>query len=138
MRIDTFLADYAQIETNGKANVLGLGWTVTTSPLGQHSLVVLFSADWDETNILHKFRVEFLDGDGLLVNVGEADSPQFIEINGEFEVGRPPGAVRGAPIQQVINFNFLPGIVLRPKQRYEYKVSVEGFPVSSSAAFTVR
>ena len=96
------LADSAQV-TNNKLYMLGGGWDRLTinRPLPtahQMAIAVSFLVDWNETNEKHKFELEVVDGDGAEVG----------RVQGEFEVGRPPGIPPGQRqrVQAALGVNF--------------------------------
>lgn len=137
MRATVFTADFAQADDHGKVNAVGLGWSVVSTPLPIHSVVVLFHVDWHETNEKHAFKVELLDEDGEVVRLDSEDGQArpVVEVQGEFEQGRPPGLVKGTPLVQPFAFTLPAGMPLEPGRRYEYKVTTG--TVEASAAFSV-
>ena len=83
------LADAAEIVAN-KLYLLGGGWnrfTVTTAFPAQHRMAaaVAFRVPWNNTNERHRFEIEVSDGDGQAMG----------KVEGQFEVGRPPGTPPG-------------------------------------------
>lgn len=83
------LADFAQVADN-KLYLMGGGWdklTINTQFPAQHlcSLAVSFRVPWDATNQRHNAQIEILSEDGASI----------ASINGQFEVGRPPGTPVG-------------------------------------------
>lgn len=137
MNIQVLLADYAQSDDRGKINAIGLGWTTAPTPLPQHAIAILFQADWHESNERHQFQLDLVDEDGQLVQyLGEEGEPSpFLNLEGEFEVGRPPGLTKGTPLIQALAVNMPPGMPLEPLRRYEYRVTVGD--VVSTASFSV-
>jgi hypothetical protein len=84
------MADGAQI-ANNKLYVLGGGWDVITInsafPATHHlGLAAAFRVPWTETNQRHTFE---------LAIVNEDSDEALVTLNGEFEVGRPPGIPQG-------------------------------------------
>ena len=83
------LADAGQV-VGQKLYLLGGGWnrlTVNALPRNQAiAIAVSFEIPWTETNKKHNCEIEFLDGDGT--RLGES-------VQGQFEVGRPPGMPEG-------------------------------------------
>ncbi|MBI2909375.1 MAG: hypothetical protein HYX92_17155 [Chloroflexi bacterium] len=84
------LADGAQV-ADGKLYILGGGWdSIHPEALpARHpaSLAVVLSVPWDETNEKHVFRLDLAGATGKTMN----------ELGGgQFEVGRPPDATKGA------------------------------------------
>jgi hypothetical protein len=79
------LADAAQV-TGGKLYLLGGGWDVLNVnqlfPVTRHcGVAAAFTVPWDQTNMRHNVEIEIQDDDGN----------DLAKIQGQFEVGRPPG-----------------------------------------------
>lgn len=64
MNVMLLLADFAQRDSIGKLNAIGMGWAHTTTPLGQHALVLLIDVDEDELGIEHELKVKLVDDAG--------------------------------------------------------------------------
>ena len=84
------VADAAQVVGN-KLYMMGGGWdrlTVRSGfPVNQHMGIALaFKIPWSETNERHSFEIE----------VATDDCQTLQKINGELEVGRPPGVPAGS------------------------------------------
>lgn len=83
------LADHAEV-INGKLYTMGGGWetlTVNALPAPQHfAIAVSFMVPWNETNQRHNITVELMNEDGK----------SFVRVDGELEVGRPPGIPLGS------------------------------------------
>ena len=92
------LADAAEV-TGGKLYLLGGGWdrlTVNSQPARRNLAVALaFRVPWHETNKRHTFQLDLSDDDGVSI----------ASVEGELEVGRPPGIPQGQPqiTQLVVN-----------------------------------
>ena len=89
MRLEwLILADAAQ-NVGGKLFLLGGGWEtlmVNTVPVQQQmALAIAFDVTWNETNERHPFQILIQDQDGA----------ELAKVEGEFEVGRPPGIPPG-------------------------------------------
>ena len=83
------LADYAEV-VNGKLYLMGGGWENLTinQPLPvvhQCAIAVAFSVPWNETNQRHGITIEVVDPDGK----------NLLKVEGNIEVGRPPGIPLG-------------------------------------------
>ena len=83
------LADAAQV-VGQKLYLLGGGYdriSLPKEPPAPHSMAVAvsFRVPWNETNRKHDFQIEVLDGDGA----------NIAAVNGQLEVGRPPGLSPG-------------------------------------------
>jgi hypothetical protein len=119
------LADFAQTDQSGKVNALGLGWSVTVAPTPNHAVVVMLRVGWDEANVQHHLTLSLLTADGA--NAVEAPTPfgpQPLQIEMDFEVGRPPGLPRGSTIDHSVAINVGPGLALEPG-RYEWRLQVD-------------
>lgn len=93
------LADHADV-ANGKLYLNGGGWENLTvnQPLPiSHpcGIAVAFSIPWNETNQKHPMAIALADEDGR----------EFVTVEGELEVGRPPGIPLGQAqrIQMAVN-----------------------------------
>ena|SRR5215211_5515696 len=82
------LADHAEV-INGKLYTMGGGWetlTVNALPAPQHfAIAASYLVSWNETNQRHTVTIELMDEDGK----------SFVRVDGELEVGRPPGIPLG-------------------------------------------
>ena len=80
------LADSAQVISN-KLFLLGGGWDVLTNTSGVYplnhpcSIVISLKVPWSETNQRHNIEAEILTEDGQ----------SLFKMQGQCEVGRPPG-----------------------------------------------
>lgn len=136
MEAHVLLADFAQSDSSGKVNALGLGWSVTTTPTPNHAVVVILRVGWDETNINHHLALRLLTADGL--NAVEVPTPfgsQPLTVEIDVEVGRPPGLAHGSSIDYSLAINIGPGLPLVPG-RYEWRLQIGGN--EWRAAFTVQ
>jgi hypothetical protein len=118
------LADFAQTDSTGKVNALGLGWSVTVSPTPHHSVVVLLKVGWDEANVQHHLTLSLLTADGA--NAVEVPTPfgqQPLQVEVDFEVGRAAGLARGSTIDHAVAINVGPGLPLAPG-RYEWRMQI--------------
>src|SRR4051812_24732126 len=101
------LADSAQV-AEGKLYLLGGGWD-RTLPGHPSAVAVHVRVSWDLTNRQHHLRLELLDHDGQLVEGPAPDGqPVPVRIEGDFEVGRPPGTPQGMDIGIPLAFNIAP------------------------------
>src|SRR5947208_17123699 len=90
------LCDAAQAVGN-KLYILGGGWSVTGPDPVPSALALYVKVPWDEANVRQRLRVELVDADGHPVVSGELAGARPIEVETEFEVGRPPGLIPGTP-----------------------------------------
>lgn len=116
------LADSAQ-EVGGKLYVLGGGWSVTGPAVPPSALVAKIDVPWDQANRSHHWRWDLLDEDGEPVRLPE--TPEGIRVEGDFEVGRPPGLPPGTPIDVPLAINLGP-LPLEPGRRYVWHFTVDG------------
>lgn len=136
MRAHVLLCDHTQVENN-KLFISGAGisWTSPGSPL---SIAILIYVPWDRTNQRIPYRIELETSDGVAVELPAPDGGQIrLAIASEFEVGRPPGALKGAPLEVPLAINVGP-LPLEPG-RYVWRLHI-GDQTSDdwTAAFTVR
>jgi hypothetical protein len=137
MKVTMLLADAAQA-VEGKLYVLGGGWSICGPDPTPTAIAVKVEVPWDQANLRHQWRLSLLDSDGTPV---EADGPEgrhSIAVEGEFEVGRPPGLRPGTPIDLPLALNFGP-IPLAPNSRYEWRLEIDGeLQGDSRLAFSTR
>lgn len=117
------LADHAQA-SEGKLNIIGAGWTVIGPAPAPFAIAILFEVPWDRANEQHDFRLELVDSDGDAVLMPTPDGEQPLVIEGQFEVGRPPGVKRGTPLPFPLALNMGPH-PLAPGGRYEWRLTVD-------------
>ena len=84
------------------------------------SLAILIEVPWDEANTEHRLRAYLLTEDGQPVSAPHGEA---LEVDGGFEVGRPPGVKPGSTLNTplAINFNAL---ALEPGG-YEWRLEVD-------------
>ena len=116
------IADFARV-ANGKLDVIGGGWSMMNAqgPFG-FFVAALFQIPWDQTNAKHTFKLELLDADGQGVPI---PSGETVRAEGEFEVGRPPGAAPGSYIDVPLAVNFA-SLPLAPGRRYVWQFGIDG------------
>ena len=99
------------------------------------SIAVKVEVPWDQANKKHSFKLALLDSDGRPVSLPEG-KPVIVE--GEFEVGRPPGLKAGSPLDVVVALNIQRG-PLAPDSRFEWRLSIDGHSDPDwHVAFTTR
>ena len=137
-QVTLMLADAAQAVGN-KLYILGGGWSIIGPDPTPSALALHLKVPWGEANEPHRLRLELLDSDGQAVMVGDDEGQQEpMAIETEFEVGRPPGLVRGAPIDLSLAINLGP-LPLAPAGRFEWRLSIDGHQEEGwHAAFTTR
>lgn len=128
MFVTVLLADYAQVPVPGsdKISAIGLGWTRTTTPLPQQSVVVLFDFDWTEANERHSFRVELLTEDHRQAVTTQGPTGEApLAVDGDVEVGRPAGVARGSVLRVPWTLTLPAGLPLLPGS-YLWLVTMDG------------
>jgi hypothetical protein len=124
MRATVLLADSAQADAaNNKIHALGIGWSVTSTPTPAAAVVVILKVPWTATNTKHTVHLSLVDSDGQPVRPGGGDP---LEVDGEFELGRPAGLPPGTEIDHNFVLNLSPGIPLPSGQMYEWRLSIDG------------
>jgi hypothetical protein len=124
MKITMLLADYAKV-SDGKLDILGGGWSVTNANTPPAAIALYLQIPWDRANLKHKIKLDLLDADGNIatVDTDEGEKP-VAHIEGEFEVGRPPGMKQGTPIDAPTAIP-IPSLKLQPGQRYEWRLTID-------------
>lgn len=136
MKVSVFTADYVSSDDRGKLNAIGLAWNNVGTPLPPHGVAVVIEVAWNEANERKAFVLELLDEDGSPVSFGNGDDPApALHLEGEFEVGRPPGVAKGTPLLQTLAVNFPGGMPLPAGKRFEYRVTIDD--VEGRAPFAV-
>lgn len=141
VRATLLLADAGQADSQGKVHALGLGWSITSTPTPPIAVAILIECPWDETNTKHQMLIELVDADGYPVSFRDdslGNPEPAVRIEGEFEVGRPAGALAGSPLRQPFVVNVGPGLPLVAGQKYEFRLRIDGEPMDSTlGAFMV-
>ena len=125
MKVTLILADSAQAIGN-KLYILGGGWSIT-SPGVPFAIAVKIEVPWSQGAEQHTFRLALLDADGqpvLVAGDGEEERPIFVE--GGFSTGIPAGLKAGTPLDTTMAFSFPHGLPLRPGERYEWRLTIDG------------
>lgn len=116
------LADFAQV-AEGKLYISGGGWNFVGPKVGPSALAVLVEVPWNEANQKHRWRLELLDEDAKPALIPPDQQP--LSIDGEFEVGRPPGHPQGTPLNVPLAINLGP-LPLSPGLRYVWVLHIDG------------
>jgi len=136
MRAIVLLADSAQVDAQQKVHALGQGWTITSTPTPAAAVCVFILVPWTATNQKHRFTLRLVDSDGQDVAGAEG---QLLRIEGEFEMGRPPGTKPGGALTQPFVLNVPPGLALSAGESYAWRMDIDGHHDEDwSAQFTVR
>lgn len=83
-------------------------------------LAIKISVPWDQANMPHQLVVRLITADGEPVDPGEGP----IQVEGEFETGRPPGLAPGTSLDAVFALNF-PALLL-PADAYVWELAIDG------------
>lgn len=124
MRFWPLLADHAQA-LGGKLYVMGGGWNVTGPAPAPIALAGILELEWDEANEPKTLRVELLTEDGQPVTVPTPTGDRPVVIDGNVEVGRPPGTRRGSLFNVPIAINVGP-LPIPPGGGYVWRFSIGG------------
>lgn len=127
------LCDHAEA-INGKLYIMGGGWTICSPGPRNMAVAVRIKVPWTDTNEKHKFALFLQDADGKTIELG--DPPKPVMQAGEFEVGRPPGAVPGSDLDFTAVFGFI-GLPLDPEKGYRWQLEIDGED-SGHASFRTR
>jgi hypothetical protein len=119
MEVTMLLCDRAQV-AEGKLYVLGGGWNLAQAGMPVPvEVAVLVAVPWTATNEKHQFTLALVDDDGQPVGLGGGPA---IHLEGEFEVGRPPGIKPGTALNQQMVFKF--GMPAFPAGGYVFEFSI--------------
>ena len=119
MKLTLMLADSAEA-VNGKLYILGGGWSIIDATNITMSIAIKIEVPWDKTNVSHNLKLVLLTEDEQPVTVN--DRP--CEIQGDFEVGRPPGLKPGTPIDFPLAIN-MSQLNLLPGSRYVWRCFID-------------
>jgi hypothetical protein len=121
--VKLILCDAAVAEPgSGKVHMLGAGWSVTSSPTPQQSVVVLMKIPWDRANQPISFVLQLFDSDGRPVRIETPPGSQEIKFEGQVEVGRPLGVAAGSDLDASLALN-VPSLPLTPA-RYQWRLDI--------------
>lgn len=115
-------------EQNGKLYVLGGGWSIIQAPNVPvpMALAVKLSVPWDQANRPLKITTALLTDDGEVVDGGGDVGP--VQVEGELEVGRPPGMKPGTPIDAPFVLKF--GMLALDAGGYVWELQIDGTPMA--------
>ena len=122
MKVTIMLADFAQV-VGGKLYIMGGGWSITGPNPTPSALAIKIEVPWTEANRKHNLKIELVDADHQPVIVPTQVGNLPVVINGDFEVGRPPGLIQGTPIDMPMAFNIGP-LPLTLGSRYVWRVYI--------------
>ena len=128
------LADWAE-SINGKLYIQGGGWSRVQAAAGpiRCALAIKLGVPWTDANTQHSLVIRLVDADGQPVVPGEG--LPAVQIDAQFEVGRPPGLVPGTALDVTMAPNFL-GLPL-PVGRYRFTLELDGNPLPEGVTFDV-
>lgn len=119
--VTAFLCDYAQ-SADGKINAIGGFWYICNPKIAMNlGLAINIGVPWNQTNRKHKLHVRLLDSDGAPFEM----EGNRIELQAEFEAGRPPGLIEGVIIGNPLALNIGP-LVFEPSKVYEWNFEING------------
>lgn len=110
------LCDFAEV-INGKLYIMGAGIShvMADQPVSL-ALAVMLSIPWQQTNRAQRLHVSLVDEDGKPLP-GTEDEP--FAIDGEIEIGRPPGAKHGVAFPAPIALRLPPMAFPTGSYRFE-------------------
>lgn len=111
------------VSDDGLLTIAGGGLNVYEADSNRLALAVKVDVPWDQTNILHHWKLELLDSDGQPVTHADGETP--IALEQDFEVGRPPGLKPGSPISMPMSFTF-DGLSVERPGSYVWQFSIDG------------
>ena len=116
------LCDFAEV-LNGKLYTMGAGWSkfllVPERKVVNISIAGVIYVPWDQTNLKDTITLALFDEDGKLV---ENHDGKKIQYEGPFEVGRPPGTIKGTELDVPFAFRFEQ--ILLTAGRYEFRLNL--------------
>jgi hypothetical protein len=124
MEVTMLLCDAAQAVGN-KLYILGGGWSQIVRPdvPVPMAIAVKLAIPWDRANEVHHFRLYLITADGEPV-MNPSNEEEAIAVEGDLEVGRPPGLAQGTSLDSVfaVAFNGLP----LPADGYVWELEIGG------------
>lgn len=111
------------VSEDGLLNIAGGGLNVYHADTNRLALAIKIDVPWDQTNIVHRWKLELLDSDGQLVTHPDGETP--IALEQDFEVGRPAGLKPGSPVSMPMSFTF-DGLSLERPGSYVWQLSIDG------------
>ncbi|MFE0577933.1 DUF6941 family protein [Streptomyces sp. NPDC058866] len=131
------LCDHAQV-AEGKLFISGGGWSVTGPTPSPSALAIKIEVPWDQANTPIKFALELVDQDGKPVKQQGPLGLQPLRVEGQVEVGRPPGLVPGTPLDVPLAIG-VTALPLTPGGRYTWRLELNGRTEEGwQLSFTVR
>ncbi|GGF35043.1 hypothetical protein GCM10011519_05620 [Marmoricola endophyticus] len=128
MEATVLLANSAQGDSSGTVHALGLGWTQTTTPLGQCAVVVFLELEPHEQLTSRDLHLELVDEDGTQVLFGTdptTDQPAPLTIAGKIEAAAQAGHTPCTSTTNALAFNIAAGMALKDNTRYEWRLEID-------------
>ena len=124
MYANVVLASFAKVSDN-MLDVQAGGWSFIGPGVVQFFVAGVLHCPWHESNQKqkHAFSIELLDADGAAVENPEKGEPA--KVDGEFEIGRPPGTKPGTSVPAPFAFPF-GGWELDAGEQYEIRLTIDG------------
>jgi hypothetical protein len=119
IRVTMLLAESAQV-AEGKLFIMGGGIALVPSTPAPMAVAAKIDVPWDRAEVLHDWKLELLDADGMPVLVN--DLPVLVQ--GQFQVARSENLQPGTPLPMPLAVNFS-GLTLPPGQRFAWRLVVD-------------
>lgn len=120
MRVKVLLGDAAQVDAGGKLYALGLGWTHTSTPVGQMGVAVLVDLDMEqEASGSHELVLGLFDDADALVEIPAVRTRFTIKLDFVPDAGVKVPVVVPFAVQ-------LSAVPLDPNRVYVWRVTVDG------------
>lgn len=116
------LCDHVAV-AEGKFYINGGGWTITGPNPAPSGIAILVSLPWAWANQKVSFSLRLLREDGQPVTQPGPLGETPVRVEGEFEVGRPPGLKPGTPLDVPLALN-MPPLLLSPGERFSWELSI--------------
>lgn len=89
------------------------------------AIAIKLDVAWTELEDPHHWELFLEDADGQELIFETPEGPRPIEVRGDFQVGKPPGSIEGAPVSVNLAVNIGP-LPFVPGQRFNWKLIVDG------------
>jgi hypothetical protein len=86
------------------------------------AIALKIDVPWDQANARHRWRLELVDADGQPFRLPDENA---VQIEQEFEIGRPAGVKPGTSLDFVVAIN-VPPLPLAPGQQYAWHLTIDG------------
>jgi len=135
MKLRLLLAHAAEVQ-NSLLFAMGVGWTEIGPAPSPFAIAAIIEVGWEETSRMYDLEIVFEDADGQPIMVSTPAGDQPLRFPAKFEVGRPPGVVKGTSFIAPMALNVQP-VQLPPGRRCVVKARV-GSDVLDELFFAVR